>query len=461
MVATPLTGKLSDKYGRRRFFMMGFLGSMCGFLCIATWKSIYGCLVGRAIGGLFGASMPLAGAYISDLDLEPKVSGKYRAYLGSVFMSALVFAPGFGGGLSKFGNAFPFYVSATLAGIGFVLGLLYLDEPGAKAKKAKGDDEEKSPEEQARLSQISKSHTPLLRLLYLVGAVWAFGFRCFIMIGGLWVIEKFGWTATEFGFMASLSGSLGICTNLLLYSKIQGRLGRHGTAILGSAVAATGWLVVNLSAPNAVLGVGESAQWWLGPGLFLVGYCIASVGNSLYNTSQSALIARYADKSAQGSSFGLAQSFMSAAGFVAPVVGGWLMGIDLNLNTLVTFASFVLICGLLNLALFLNRRLPEHARQAASQSARSLSAGGGAAEEDPMLETEMTKQSPLTIAMDPSGELELLRERVGALEAENASLLERLLSFGGGGGEGEGEGDADRDEAMQTGTLASIYSSSH
>ena len=97
--ATPLTGALSDKYGRKRFFCIGFFGSAVGFLTIAMSGSIYGIYAGRFIGGCFGAAMPLAQAFISDVAPGPQ-GGKYRAQLGSVFMAALIFAPGFGGGLA-------------------------------------------------------------------------------------------------------------------------------------------------------------------------------------------------------------------------------------------------------------------------------------------------------------------------------------------------------------------------
>ena len=58
--ATPLTARLSDKFGRRPFFILGFLGSAVGFLVIGVSGSNYGLLAGRFIGGLFSASAPLA-----------------------------------------------------------------------------------------------------------------------------------------------------------------------------------------------------------------------------------------------------------------------------------------------------------------------------------------------------------------------------------------------------------------
>ena len=70
-------------------------------------------MLGRAIGGVFSASPPLAQAYISDIaGPKSKTSAIYRSYLGSIFMFALIFAPGFGGGLAELGIWVPFAVSA-------------------------------------------------------------------------------------------------------------------------------------------------------------------------------------------------------------------------------------------------------------------------------------------------------------------------------------------------------------
>jgi MFS family permease len=53
----PTTSKLSDMYGRRPFFLIGFLGSLVGFLIIAFSTEVWHIILGRFVGGMFGASM--------------------------------------------------------------------------------------------------------------------------------------------------------------------------------------------------------------------------------------------------------------------------------------------------------------------------------------------------------------------------------------------------------------------
>ena len=55
--AMPLTAKLSDLYGRRKFFLLGFVGSFCGFSIIAFADRIWMLALGRGVGGCFAGSM--------------------------------------------------------------------------------------------------------------------------------------------------------------------------------------------------------------------------------------------------------------------------------------------------------------------------------------------------------------------------------------------------------------------
>jgi len=134
---------------------------------------------------------------------------------------------------------------------------------------------------------------------------------------------------------------------------------------------------------------------------------------------------------------GIAQSFQSLAGFVAPVAGGALMGIDINYNPLVTAACFMLIFILMNLALVLNRRLPEHHKPAAGPVHHGNDETNQRPSNDSDIDVKVTQKSPLQLGMSDEDELSHLRTRVASLEEENKRLLERLAAFEAHGGVGE------------------------
>ncbi|RDI43155.1 MDR family MFS transporter [Falsibacillus pallidus] len=93
MAGMPIFGKLSDMYGRKRFYIFGLaiflIGSaLCGLAETITQLSLFRALQG--IGG--GALMPIAFTIVFDI-FPPEKRGKITGLLGAVFGSASVFGP--------------------------------------------------------------------------------------------------------------------------------------------------------------------------------------------------------------------------------------------------------------------------------------------------------------------------------------------------------------------------------
>ena len=96
-IATPLYGKLSDIYGRKRFFIFAIvvftIGSM---LCTLAWSmtslAAFRAIQGVGAGGLFS----LALAIIGDI-VPPRERAKYQGYFLAVFGTSSVLGPVIGG----------------------------------------------------------------------------------------------------------------------------------------------------------------------------------------------------------------------------------------------------------------------------------------------------------------------------------------------------------------------------
>ncbi|GAB7039778.1 MULTISPECIES: MDR family MFS transporter [Catenuloplanes] len=96
-ISTPLYGKLSDIYGRRRFFLAAIgifvIGSaLCGMAGDMYQLAAYRAVQGVGAGGL----MSLALAIIGDI-VPPRERAKYQGYFLAVFGSASVLGPVLGG----------------------------------------------------------------------------------------------------------------------------------------------------------------------------------------------------------------------------------------------------------------------------------------------------------------------------------------------------------------------------
>jgi len=99
-IATPLFGKLSDIYGRKRLFMVSIVIFVIGSALCGLATSMYELAGFRAFQGIgAGGIMPLAMAVIGDI-IPPRQRARYQGYMMAVFASASVLGPVLGGLLS-------------------------------------------------------------------------------------------------------------------------------------------------------------------------------------------------------------------------------------------------------------------------------------------------------------------------------------------------------------------------
>ena len=90
MAGMPIFGKLSDMYGRKRFFIFGLTVFLIGSALCGISRSIVQLSIFRAIQGIGGgALMPIAFTIIFDI-FPPEKRGKMTGLLGAVFGASSV-----------------------------------------------------------------------------------------------------------------------------------------------------------------------------------------------------------------------------------------------------------------------------------------------------------------------------------------------------------------------------------
>jgi EmrB/QacA subfamily drug resistance transporter len=93
MAGMPIFGKLSDMYGRKRFFLFGIAVFLLGSILSGTAQSITQLSIYRAIQGIGGgAMMPITFAIIFDVYPAEK-RGKMSGLFGAVFGMSSLFGP--------------------------------------------------------------------------------------------------------------------------------------------------------------------------------------------------------------------------------------------------------------------------------------------------------------------------------------------------------------------------------
>jgi len=95
--ATPIFGKLSDLYGRRRLLLAGLAIFVAGSLGCALAPGMVVLIVARALQGIGGgALLALPNAVVGDV-VAPRERGRYQGYFASVYALASIAGPVLGG----------------------------------------------------------------------------------------------------------------------------------------------------------------------------------------------------------------------------------------------------------------------------------------------------------------------------------------------------------------------------
>jgi EmrB/QacA subfamily drug resistance transporter len=95
--ATPLWGKISDLYGRRRIFQAAIVIFLAGSVLCGLSQNLPQLIAFRAMQGIGGGGlMSLAFSIIGDI-IPPRERGRYQGYFGAVFGVSSVAGPLLGG----------------------------------------------------------------------------------------------------------------------------------------------------------------------------------------------------------------------------------------------------------------------------------------------------------------------------------------------------------------------------
>ena len=135
--STPLYGKISDQFGRKRIFQVSILIFLAGSALSGLSQDMYQLIAFRAVQGLgAGGLMTLAFAIIGDV-ISPRERGRYQGYFGAVFGVSSVIGPLIGGFLVDQASwRWVFYVNLPVGAVALVVinRVLKLDHRARRSK---------------------------------------------------------------------------------------------------------------------------------------------------------------------------------------------------------------------------------------------------------------------------------------------------------------------------------------
>ncbi|MEI4828379.1 MDR family MFS transporter [Bacillus sp. FJAT-53711] len=136
MAGMPIFGKLSDMYGRKRFFIFGLIVFMVGSALCGTADSIVQLGIYRAIQGIGGGALvPIAFTIIFDI-FPPEKRGKMGGLFGAVFGLSSIFGPLLGAYITDYISwHWVFYINLPLGILSLILIVLFYKESPVHQKQ--------------------------------------------------------------------------------------------------------------------------------------------------------------------------------------------------------------------------------------------------------------------------------------------------------------------------------------
>lgn len=247
----PLTGALSDRFGRRPVMLVALAGIGVDFAIVALAPSLVWLAVARLVGGIFASTNATANAYVTDIS-EPADRSRYFGMIGAAFGFGFIAGPLLGGLLGEIDIRLPFLAASALAGANLVFGFFFLPESLAPENRKPFDLARANPF--GALAHIARfaSLAPLMAALLIVNV----GQRGLEAIWVLFVDFRFGWGVRDASLSLAFVGVMFVIVQGGLVGPVVRRFGERRTVAGGFALSAfalalyalatEGWMVYPL-----------------------------------------------------------------------------------------------------------------------------------------------------------------------------------------------------------------------
>lgn len=318
LVASPLLGDLSDRYGRRPVLIFSLAGTVVSFVMLALAQSVAMLFLARIVDGLSGGNISTARAYVADIT-EPEDRARAYGILGAAFGLGFIFGPALSGLLVKVSYTAPIWAAAAITVVATIMAWLWLPETVHRVHAGTGNPLRYLPELLQR---------PIVRRILAIDFVFWFALAIFQTTFGLFVARRFGFDAALTGYLFAGFGLLSTVVQGGFIRPIVGRLGDKRTFVVGLLFSAIG-----LAAASVTYSVP----------VFVVILVPLSLGMGLGMPTISSLVSRAAGAHEQGRVQGAASAIESLSRTLGPVWGAAVLQRHGEAAPYLTAAAFLLL----------------------------------------------------------------------------------------------------------------------
>ena len=306
LFASPITGKLSDRFGRKPLLLFSQMSTFIGFVLLGLASNVWILVLARLVDGLLGSNMTVSQAYISDVT-NPKYRTKTYGYSSAVFGAGLIFGPVIGGLLSTINYSVPMFFAAGVSLLSIILVFIFLPESLDK-KETKLDFKfgDIIPIKEAK--QFFKSAK--IRGILLVFFIYTLAFFLFISTFALFGEKQIGVTVQEVSFYMAWIGILRVVFQSALINPLLKKLSENTTLKLGifALIFTMTFLIF-------------STSYWI----VYIPLSFLAFGSGVVRPILTSKLTKAVKKEETGSLLGVNNSLTSIGQIITPILGGLIL----------------------------------------------------------------------------------------------------------------------------------------
>jgi MFS family permease len=330
LIAAPMWGRISDRYGRRPALLIGLGSLAAGYLIFGLANSIWMLLLSRVVQGAGGGTTAVTQAYVTDT-VRPEDRARALGWLSTGTNVGTSLGGALGSFTVRWGQFAPGGIAALLCGINLICAWMWLPE----SRKSGATPVVRKPVWHG-VWQVLRHPGGTVQRLTLIYALGMFGFSCLSSVMALYLGARFGVTERTIGYVFVYQGVFNILMRSALIGPIVDRIGEAWSMRLGVI--------------SVVLGlIGYPLAW----NYFTLALVIPllPIGTALLFPATTALMSRASPRSDVGTTLGIAQTFAGISRLIAPTSATALFQYLGHGMPFVFAAEMVALAGLLVLQL--------------------------------------------------------------------------------------------------------------
>jgi multidrug resistance protein len=353
LIAAPMWGRFSDKYGRRPALLVGLAASAVSYVVFAYANTLTLLFVSRLVQGAGGGTVSVIQAYVADA-LEPENRAKGLGWLSASTNLGVALGPVLGSLMLGFGSHAPGLFAAGLCLVNMSFAWRFLVESRDMAE-AKASTPRPGRSREAIMHVITHSNEAAPRLIWIY-AIAMGAYSGVNAILALFLAAQFSVTETSIGYFFMYIGAIAVLTRFFILGWAvdkfgEARLSRFGSTLLAIGLAALPFMH-RITDPAALAdrfgGIPVSIVALIPYLPLALAVALIPLGTAFTFPCVTALLSRVIPSSERGMYMGVQQTFGGAARVIFPGIAGWAFDRSLHLPFLVCAA---LVAGTILLGL--------------------------------------------------------------------------------------------------------------